>query len=156
MVKLFQIAKAVVAAKRHYRQEQNLIIFLAGCPLHAAETSQVTAPIAGTVRGDCSFGDVMHHDDTEERKCTRWAGSVELFEVALDLFDPDGEPAAFAEPGPSVAAKTALGEQIVAVAKALLKKPVREDAGCNETKTDGSERFSWKAFRGRQVTGMTG
>lgn len=92
----------------------------------------------------------MHHDDTENVSALDGQALSELFEVALDLFDPDEEPAAFAEPGPSVATKTALGEQIVAVAKALLKKPVREDAGCNEDK-DGQirtfflEGIPWKA-----------
>ena len=92
----------------------------------------------------------MHHTETEDLRALDERAFSELFHQVLDLFDPEEEPAAFADPGPSVATKTALGEQIVAVAKALLKKPVREDAGSNEDK-DGQirsfflEGVPWKA-----------
>lgn len=76
----------------------------------------------------------MHHTETEDLSALDERAFAELFHQVLDLFDPDEEPAAFADPGRSVATKTALGEQIVAVAKTLLKKPVREDAGSNEDK----------------------
>lgn len=48
--------------------------------------------------------------------------------------DEDCGPLVFGEPSPSVAKKTALGEQVVAVGMALLNKPVREDAGTNADK----------------------